>query len=102
MHPFAAVVTCLGLALFALLALLGDRQFANQERLPVRWGDPGRPKLYAPRRIGLAILPTTGTVLLLILGICRQPAFLLAAVVLAFAAGNLLYFRAVRRVLADA
>jgi hypothetical protein len=99
MLGISAIVVSLGVALFALLALLGDTQFAGQERLPVRWGNKNRPHLYAPRRLGLGILPVIGILLLLALWFAEQPVYILAAAVLAIAALNLLYFRAIGRFL---
>jgi hypothetical protein len=102
MINISAMVVGLGVALFALLTLLGDRQFAHQEKVPVRWGNPKRPPLYAPRWLGLTILPLLGMLLLLALWFGRQPVYILAATVLAVAALNMLYFRAIERFLAEA
>jgi hypothetical protein len=101
MINISAMVVSLGVALFALLALLGDRQFALQERVPVRWGNPNRPTLYAPRWLGLTILPILGMVLLVALWFAKQPVYILASAVLAGAALNILYFRAISRFLAE-
>jgi len=96
----APLVVCLGVALFALLALLGDRQFSEQERLPVRWGRGAQPDTYVSRRVGLAFFPVISTVTLLLL--CRQPAYIISVALLILATANLSYFRAISRKLQNA
>jgi hypothetical protein len=95
MGATSALVVCLGVALFALLALEGDKQFAARARIPIHWGIDMRPNGWASRRFGLALFPVIGTVLLLALALSGQPVFVLAAVLLGLAAGNLVYFRAI-------
>ena len=102
MINISGMVVGLGVALFALFALLGDRQFANQEKVPVRWGRNNRQPIYAPRWFGLMVLPVLGVLLLLAMWFGKQPVYILAATVLAVAALNLLYFRAIERFLAAA
>jgi hypothetical protein len=92
----------LGTELLALLALLGDRRFTLHDKIPVHWGRGAKPNLYAPRRLGLAVFPVAGTLLLLGLAFGRQPVFMLAIAQLALAACNMLYFRAVGRTFGQA
>ena len=92
----------LGIELLALLALLGDRRFTLHEKIPMHWGRGTKPNLYAPRRLGLAVFPVIGTVLLVSLAFGRQPVFMLAITQLGLAAGNMLYFHAVGRTFAQA
>ena len=99
MAPFSAILVCLGAAIFGLLALLGERQFAAEERLPVYWGNGTRPVIFAQRRVALAIFPLFGMVLLLALAFAGQPAFTLVAAQLAVAACNVIFFGAIGRVL---
>lgn len=101
MSPLAAILIFLGIALFSLLALLGERQFAQLERLPVHWGSGARPDIFAPRRVALSIFPALGLLLLLALAFGGQPVYLLASVMLAVAACNLIFFRAIGRTLQE-
>jgi hypothetical protein len=96
----APLLVFLGVALFALLALLGDRQFSHQERLPVRWGRGAEPDTYIARRAGLAFFPVIGTLTLLLL--CRQQVYIIAVALLILATANLSYFRAIARKLENA
>lgn len=100
MTPFSALMVILGMELLALLALLGDRRFSLHEKIPVYWGKKDRPNIYAPRRLGLSILPVIGSVLLLALALARQQLFVLTIVELAMATLNLLYFHAISRTFA--
>jgi hypothetical protein len=102
MRAEAAIVVCLGVALFALLALLGDRQFSSWDRIPIHWGFNGKPNGYASRIVGLAMFPVIGILVLVALALAHVPVFLLAALLLALVAGNLIYFKAVARALANA
>ena len=102
MNYFSALLVVLGIELLALLALLGDRRFALHERIPVRWSKDSRPSLYIKRRVGLAVFPVVGTVVLLGLALGRQPVYVLAVSLLALAGGNMLYFRAIDRTMQEA
>lgn len=102
MNYFAALIVILGIELLALLALLGDRRFALQERLPVRWTKDSQPSLYIQRRVGLAVFPVVGTAVLVGLAMGRQPVYVLAISLLALASGNMLYFRAIDRTMQEA
>lgn len=99
---FPALMVILGIELLALLALLGDRRFSLYDKIPVHWGRGTRPNLYAPRRLGLALFPAVGTLLLVVLVIIHQPVFILAIAQLALATCNLLYFHAVSRTFSNA
>jgi hypothetical protein len=101
MNAFSGLVVILGVALLSLLALLGDRQFAIQDRIPIRWGRAERPNLYISRRLGLCVFPVVGTVLMLALALHGLPTFVVASAQLALAAANLLYFHAIGRALQD-
>ncbi len=92
----------LGVELLALLALLGDRRFTLHDKIPVHWSRGAKPNLYAPRRLGLAIFPVIGTVVLLSLAFGREPVFMLGLAQLGLAACNMLYFHAVDRTFAQA
>jgi len=92
----------LGVELLALLALLGDRRFTLHDKIPVHWSRGSKPNLYAPRRLGLAIFPVIGTVVLLSMAFGREPVFMLVLVQLGLAACNMLYFHAVGRTFAQA
>ena len=102
MSYFSALMVVLGIELLALLALLGERQFALYDRIPVRWGKEGRPSLYITRRVGLAFFPVAGTLLLLVLALTHQPIYILAITQLGLAAANMLYFRAIGRTMQEA
>ena len=95
MNNFAALTVIMGIELLALLAFLGDRRFALHEAIPVYWrkGKPSR--LYIKRRIGLAVFPVAGTVLLVTMAVEGKPVYLLAFTQLSLAALNMLYFRAI-------
>lgn len=101
MNPLAAMIVCLGIAVLGLLASLGEHQFADQERLPVHWGRRGNPNSYAPRPLALAIIPVIGILTLAGLAWAGEPVYVLTVVLLGFAAGNLVYFRAARRTLQE-
>lgn len=101
MDLLAAMILCLGIALFGLLALLGDRQFANQERLPVYWGAGGSAKAYAPRGFALSVFPAVGLLTLAGLAWAGKPVFILTLLLLGFTGGNLIFFRAIARTLQE-
>ncbi len=102
MSAFHALMVILGIELLALLALLGDRKFTLHDKIPVHWSRGAKPNIYAPRRLGLAMFPVVGTVLMLSLACAGQPVFILAIAELALAAANLLYFHAVGRTISNA
>lgn len=77
------IVVFLGIMLLALLALQGERRFAGRSA--------------APSRLSLAVFPVTGTIMLIVLWQGGGSVFILAIVLLAVAAVNLLYFRAIGR-----
>ena len=93
------MVVFLAVALFALMALLGDRQFANWDRIPIHWGLNGKPNGYASRIVGLSIFPVIGIIILVVMALIRVPVFIMAVLLLGLVAGNLIYFRAIARVL---
>ncbi|WP_297488887.1 hypothetical protein [Acidocella sp.] len=97
MSTDAVLLVCMGVVLFTLLALEGERRFAGRARIPIHWGFDMRPNGAAPRRIGLAIFPVLGSTVLLVLGLHGAPVFILAAALLSLATLNCLYFRAVAR-----
>lgn len=102
MTAFPALMVILGMELLALLALLGERQFALHEKIPVCWKRGFQPSLYAQRRVALSLFPLFGSVILLGMGFGRQPIYVLAVVQLALAAANLVYFRTIARSLREA
>ncbi len=101
MSSFTALTVVMGIELLALLALLGERQFALHEVIPVYWrkGKPSR--LYIKRRAGLAVFPVLGTALLVAMAAAKKPVYLLALTQLTLVALNMLYFRAINRAVND-
>ena len=101
MSPLAAILVILGLAVFGLLALLGERQFAGRERIQLRLASGEHPGIFAPRWFILAIFPFLGLAVLLGLAFGGAPVFILSCALLAMAACNLIYFRAIGRILQE-